>query len=170
MNLYSSTIRALAGALTLLVVNSASALDEGEVVPSFSLPNQTNQSVSLTQGSVTYIDFWASWCPPCRLALPFLNDLKAEFPGRVEVLAINTDASRRDADKMLATMSLQYPVLFDTDQKVISLFNPPKMPTSYLVGEDGRVLYVHKGFRIEDKDEIRRRVAAALNAREGDRK
>lgn len=101
-----------------------------------------------TKDKVVLYDFWASWCGPCRAALPSYEALYRKYHGRgLEIIAVGTDTDAAAAGKFVGKLSLSFPVVTDTKQSFVALVAPPSMPTSYLVGKDGKVLSVHRGFR-----------------------
>jgi thiol-disulfide isomerase/thioredoxin len=104
------------------------------------------------KGKVVYLDFWASWCGPCRLSFPFMDNLPYTFPGKdLVVVAVNLDHSRKKADAFLQEVRTDVPVIYDPKGVLASRFHVKDMPTTVLIGRDGRVRYVHDGF-YEDKE------------------
>ena len=123
----------------------ASALEPGEPAPQFSLPSLTGgESLSLgsRRGKVVYIDFWASWCGPCLVSLPKLEQLRAEFAGReFEILAINLDRDLDRARKFLRTHAIGYESGSDPHGRLPESFGLDTMPTSYLIDRQGKIRY-----------------------------
>jgi len=116
--------------------------------PSFTLPSRhgTVCSDSL-RGKVVYVDFWASWCGPCRGSFPWLKSLHERFADKgLVVVAINLDKSRDDADAFLAKYPAPFTVAFDPAGKTAEAFHVAAMPTSFIVGRDGTLLHTHAGF------------------------
>jgi thiol-disulfide isomerase/thioredoxin len=139
----------------LLPVPMALAAD---TPPPCALTLSTGQAVSFDQfrGQVLYVDFWASWCGPCLLSFPFMNDLQHSYAGKgLHVLAINMDEKPADATRFLD----QHPATFDVasgpNGKCAKDLGVATMPTSFLIGRDGTVRVVHKGFRPGDVDELK---------------
>jgi thiol-disulfide isomerase/thioredoxin len=158
----------VAGILAGLAVLSmpAAALDAGAPAPDFSLPGLA-QAVNLAalKGKVVYVDFWASWCGPCRQSFPFMNDLQSRYRAQgLEVLAVNLDAKREDADRFLGQFPASFTVAFDAKGESAKRFEVKGMPSSVLIGRDGRIVAAHKGFREEDRQELEARIARALEA------
>lgn len=132
--------------------------------PSFSLPllaqEQTStetKEVSLAsyQGKVVYLDFWASWCTPCRKSLPALNLLRNELSYQgFEVLAINLDDNPREGLEFLEEIPVDYPTLFD-DSETAAAYQLRGMPTAYLIDREGNLRAQHVGFNPKDVPEIR---------------
>ncbi len=156
--------------LSLLVTTGVYAADQqsGKAAPPFSLPSltdaaATNITLSDYHGRVLYVDFWASWCGPCRKSLPQLNKLRAELePQGFEVIAINVDEFKEDALEFLSRYPVDYPLARDGDGVVAKLYKVRGMPSSYLVNRAGELVYVHEGFREGDIEEIKTRVTALL--------
>ena len=103
--------------------------------------------LSAYKGKVVYLDFWASWCTPCRQSFPWMNDLEATYGKEgLVVIAINVDHDHGLAEDFLQDNSANFKILFDPNGRIASQFNFHDMPTSYLIGRDGKIRYVHSGF------------------------
>jgi len=115
------------------------------------------------RGRVLLVDFWATWCPPCRKSMPFLNSLRNELRDQgFEVVAVNVDEDSDEATRYLAAHPVDYPVLFDPKGSCPSAFAIKAMPSSYFVGRDGRIRGVHAGFREGDQGAIRQQATSLL--------
>jgi len=141
--------------LSLVVASAATgAVRIGEEVPSVSLPNimgANEVSLSSLRGKVVYVDFWASWCSPCRLSFPQLEALHREFNTRgFEVFAISVDREIADARGFLEEMPVSYTVLHDDQASTPRNFGVLGMPTGYLIDRSGTVRWVHAGFKKSD--------------------
>ncbi|MCD8523926.1 MAG: TlpA family protein disulfide reductase [Saccharospirillaceae bacterium] len=151
---------------TLLTSSLSLALETGDKAPAFKLPQLTQKgqiSLASYKGKVVYVDFWASWCGPCRKSLPMLNELRAELKGQgFEVLAINLDEDVKDARAFLKEFPVSYPTLYDGDGKTPTAFGLRGMPTSYLIDRQGRIQSVHQGFKPSDISKIRAEVIQQL--------
>ncbi|EAT11806.1 TlpA disulfide reductase family protein [Bermanella marisrubri] len=150
-----------------LMFSAASiAIEKGQTAPNFRLPLLDSQKkVSLKQyrGKVVYVDFWASWCGPCRQSLPLLTKLRAEMKKQpFEVLAINLDEEVDAAKGFLKQYPVNYPVLLDPEGNVAAQYQLPGMPTSFIVDKRGRIKHVHVGFKPQDIDKIRQQVKSLL--------
>lgn len=144
----------------------AAAQDVGKPAPAFDLPG-TPQKVRLAdlKGRVVYVDFWASWCGPCKQSFPWMNEMQAKYGARgLSVIGINLDQKREDADKFLAATPAKFGILFDPTGKVAEKYQPKGMPTSFLIGADGVVRAMHVGFRESDREELEREISGALAA------
>ncbi|RMF16812.1 MAG: TlpA family protein disulfide reductase [Gammaproteobacteria bacterium] len=130
-----------------------------DVAPDFNLPGLYGDRVKLAdyRGQVVYVDFWASWCGPCRKALPELNALRQELrqQGDFEVLAINLDEDPQDALRFLKKYPVEYPVASDKNATLPPKYGLVGMPTSYLVDQKGNIVAVHQGFKEANIEHIR---------------
>lgn len=159
--LASCALIALAG---LYISTPVLALDVGAQAPDFELPSaQEPVKLSKTQGKVIYLDFWASWCGPCGESFPWMNAMQAKFKQKgLQIIAINLDANNDDAQKFLAQHAAQFTVLFDPKGVTPRQYGVKGMPTSFLIGKDGKVLSQHKGFNNADRAELEQKILSAL--------
>ncbi|MEK8046609.1 TlpA family protein disulfide reductase [Ideonella margarita] len=163
-----STMRAgLAGVVANLAAQAPAlaAPEPGATAPDFELDGPAGRvQLSKLQGKLVYLDFWASWCGPCRQSFPWMNDVQARLgPRGLQVLGVNLDARSADADKFLAETPARFQVAFDPKGDTPKRYGVKGMPTSVLIGPDGRVLLTHSGFRPDDKAELEARITDALN-------
>ena len=154
-------------AVLTLFAPLAFALDVGQPVPDVDLPDSAvAQKLSDLKGKIVYVDFWASWCGPCKQSFPWMNEMQRKYGSKgLQIVAINVDAKRTDADKFLAQNSPAFALAFDSKGESPRRFGVKAMPTSALIGADGKVLYVHQGFRLEERAELEARLAAAVGAK-----
>lgn len=118
------------------------------------------------RGKVVYLDFWASWCGPCRLSFPFMDTLYDSYPPKdLVVIAVNVDRDPAQARNFLRQNPANFTLFFDSSGKAASRFNVTDMPTSILIGRDGRVRYVHKGFYEKNEPLYRQQIAQLLRER-----
>lgn len=158
-------VRITSLALSCLVCALAGAVEVGSPAPTYSLPSANGKvDTASLKGKLVYVDFWASWCVPCKQSFPWMNELQAKYGERgLHVLAINVDGKQADADKFLAQVPAKFQVAFDSAGQTPKQFAVKAMPTSYLVDGEGRVVYVHAGFRESDQKAIEAAVVAALD-------
>jgi peroxiredoxin len=153
--------------LTLLVTvfaatSLASSGLEGQPAPDFALKSSTGENLRLSEyrGDVVMINFWATWCGPCRQEMPLLDELYTRYE-RVgfNLLGVNIDDDSRRAMQMIDDLGVNFPVLFDSRKEVSKLYEVEAMPVTVLVDREGNVRYVHHGYKpgYEDKylDQIR---------------
>ena len=152
--------------LNLLFAPAAAGVTEGDVAPDFLLPvlgEGSPKSLSASHGKVRYLDFWASWCPPCRVSIPDIVALQEELGGtRFEVIAINVDERIDDAMKFLKRYPVNYDVLSDPKGTAASAYALPGMPTSFVLDPEGRVTLVHVGYKRGDMTAIRAHIVELL--------
>ena len=142
-------------------------LDEPLPQPAWELPLIANGEGTVTDstylGRVTYVDFWASWCGPCRLSLPALNRLSKEFDAAdFGVVAISVDYVDEDALDFLKRYPVDYPVAIDKTGNSGRDFAVAGMPSGYLIGRDGLIREVHVGFRKGDEALLREQIQALI--------
>ena len=124
----------------------------GEKMPDFSLRDPSGAEVSLSsalnQNKIIAINFWASWCGPCRLEMPGFEKLYAsKHPEGFTILAVNEDEKRADMDDYLARKPITFPVLLDPGSGFMKQLHVRALPTTILVGRDGRIRQVTEGIQ-----------------------
>ncbi len=140
----------------------ASSGMEGQMAPDFVLKSSSGENLRLSEyrGDVVMINFWATWCGPCRQEMPLLDELYARYQ-RVgfNLLGVNIDDDSQRAMRMVDELGIRFPVLFDERKEVSELYNVEAMPATILVDREGNVRYVHHGYKpgYEDRylDQIR---------------
>jgi peroxiredoxin len=146
-------------ATTSLVGASAS------MAPSFSLPSRAGDSVSLGQlkGRVVMLNFWASWCGPCRQEMPLLDQMHKRYSALgFTLVGVNVDANSKDAEDWLSKTPVSFPVLFDRDSKVSAMYDVKAMPSTVFIDRKGNVRYLHKGYKPGDEGEYLNQIRALL--------
>lgn len=131
--------------------------------PRFSLPGAAGTvALDSLRGRVVYLDFWASWCGPCRASFPWMEAMQQRYRAKgLSVVAINLDRERRAADGFLARHPASFAVAFDPAGKVAEAYGVAAMPTSFLIGRDGAVLATHAGFAPGKAGELEARIQEA---------
>jgi len=149
--------------VTVFAATSLASSDlEGQVAPDFALKSSTGENLRLSEyrGDVVMINFWATWCGPCRQEMPLLDELYTRYE-RVgfSLLGVNIDDDSRRAMQMIEELGVSFPVLFDARKEVSELYEVEAMPVTVLVDREGNVRYVHHGYKpgYEDKylDQVR---------------
>ena len=139
----------------LLAVVPAWALRPGEPMPSLPptanlVAGQAPVEWSAYRGKVVYVDFWASWCVPCRLSMPALEALNARYAGRgLAVVGVNKDDRASDAQRFLQRYPASFTHAADADDRIVKAFEVAAMPSGYLIDRKGVVRRVHQGFTQE---------------------
>jgi cytochrome c biogenesis protein CcmG/thiol:disulfide interchange protein DsbE len=142
-------IACAASLLALGAIGEADAVGVGDAAPGFSLPAASGKVIALERlrGQVVYVDFWASWCGPCRRSFPWMNAMQERYgAGGFVVVAVNVDKKRADADRFLQANAARFAVVFDPDGKAPLAYDVAGMPGSYLIDRTGKVAAVEAGF------------------------
>lgn len=112
----------------------------------------------------TYIDFWASWCPPCRLSFPWMNDMHHRYSAQgLRIVAIGLDRREADAQRFLQQARPRFAIALDPQADSARRLDVQAMPSSYLFSAERRLVFSHRGFRLEDRDALEHRLQAALD-------
>lgn len=160
-------IRASAVAALLAVTSlvGASSSASSSIAPSFALPSRSGDIVSLDQlkGQVVMLNFWASWCGPCRQEMPLLDQMHKRYSSLgFTLLGVNVEANTQDAEKWLAQTPVTFPVLFDRQNKVSKLYDVSAMPSTVFIDRKGTVRYLHRGYKSGDESEYLNQIRALL--------
>ncbi|MFY9511132.1 MAG: TlpA disulfide reductase family protein [Rubrivivax sp.] len=139
-------------ALLLLLAfgNAFGAVAAQAPAPDFTLKALDGKNLRLAEqrGSVVLVNFWASWCGPCKVEMPHLNKLYDKYRSAgFTMLGVNVDEDPRTASGAAAKLAVRFPVLFDADKRVSRLYDVQSMPATVLIDRDGRVRYLHRGYR-----------------------
>jgi cytochrome c biogenesis protein CcmG/thiol:disulfide interchange protein DsbE len=130
--------------ITALLAAAGSAASAASAVPAAAAPFD----LSHHRGRVVIIDFWASWCKPCRQSIPWLNTLRERYGASgLTVIGVNVDAERGDAERFLRDVPIEFEVIFDPRGDVARSFNLRAMPSTYVFDRHGRLVATHLGFR-----------------------
>jgi len=140
-------------------------LDVGTQAPALALPDAKGAPLSPADGKVRLVDFWASWCGPCRHSFPWMNEMQEKYGAQgLQIVGVNVDEERADADGFLAKVPAKFQVVFDASGKTPAAWAVKGMPTSFLVGRDGKVVSQHQGFNQADTADAEAAIKAALAA------
>ena len=139
----------------LLVINVMANAAEYPKAPEFQLPTQNgNIDLSALQGKVIYVDFWASWCRPCKNSFPWMIAMKQRFRDKpFEIIAINLDNDKALADEFLASQAINFPVGFDPEARIAESYGVEGMPSSFLIDPQGKLRIRYTGFWNKSKNE-----------------
>ncbi len=140
---------ACAAWLLALGAAPATAVGVGDTAPGFSLPTASGEPMVLDalRGRVVYVDFWASWCGPCRRSFPWMNEMQNRYRDRgFTIVAVNVDKKRADADRFLQANAARFAVVYDPEGKAPLAYDVAGMPSSYLIDRNGKVVAVEAGF------------------------
>ncbi|MBC8191906.1 MAG: TlpA family protein disulfide reductase [Candidatus Marinimicrobia bacterium] len=131
------------------------------------MKNKTHSLNELVEGQVTLINFWATYCVPCRKEMKHLNRINKTYADQnVQVIGISIDDSRTvgRVKSMVKSQKLEYTVLLDTEQKLYKNFNTTAMPFSILVDAQGKILWEHTGYLPGDEAQMEAEIKKALAA------
>ncbi len=151
----------LCSIIALLLFSSTSY---AEKAPEFSLPGD-KETITLSdyKGRVVYLDFWASWCGPCRKSFPWMNELHTRFNGEnFAIIAINLDESRQLSEKFIADTQPAFTIAYDNEGRSAESYKVMGMPSSYLIDKGGNIVSRHVGFRQKDKQKLELEIASLL--------
>ena len=163
----ASFILFVLGSLSLLS-GVCMAAPLGQPAPDFELRGEGAAPVKLSalRGKVVYLDFWASWCGPCRQSFPWMNELQAKFAARgLQVVAVNLDAKDADAKKFLAETAGKFQIAYDSKGLTPKLYGVKGMPTSYLIDREGRLVYEHAGFNLSKTADLEKQIDKLLDTK-----
>jgi thiol-disulfide isomerase/thioredoxin len=155
----------LIASLALTAAAPLAALEVGAEAPAFALPQRSGGELALAdlRGRVVIVDFWASWCAPCRESFPFLDELqRRHHDAGLSVVGINLDEQRDEAERFLRERPVGFQIVYDPEATTPERFGVRTMPSSYVIGRDGKVRAVHSGFRERDRGAFEAEVSAAL--------
>jgi peroxiredoxin len=152
--------------LTTVVTEPAGAALAGNgPAPDFTLPSAAGSNLRLREqrGQVVMLNFWATWCGPCRREMPHLNRIYGKYkPAGFLLLGVNVDEDPANARGLASKLGVTFPVLFDSKQSVSRLYDLSTMPSTVIIDRDGRVRYVHLGYKDGYEDEYEKQVAELL--------
>ena len=114
-------------------------------------------------GKVVVVDFWASWCVPCRRSFPWLNDMHQKYADEgLVIIGVNLDADRSEAMKFLQEFPAEFSIFYDESKDLAREFGVVAMPSSFVIGRDGQIRKKHFGFKVKKQDEYESAIVDAL--------
>jgi peroxiredoxin len=131
----------------------------------FTLKSNSGSNIKLSElrGQVVMINFWASWCGPCRQEMPLLEQLYKKYqPMGFTLLGVNVEDDPNEATKWLKGKEVSFPILFDNESKVSELYNVSAMPTTLIIDRDGNMRYYHRGYVPGTEDEYQQQIRTLL--------
>ena len=136
--------------LLLTFLTSPAAL--ATKAPVFELPGDSGTvSLQKYRNQVVFIDFWASWCVPCKYSFPWMNEMQERYgEDGFKVIGINVDKDKAMAQKFLELVPASFDIAYDPEGEVADLYSLKVMPSSYLIDRDGNLVHAHKGFKTSD--------------------
>ena len=154
-------------ALTAVATLSAAAatLQTGAAAPAFQLNSNTGKALALAdfRGQIVLLNFWASWCGPCRQEMPILEQLNRQYHAKgVTLLGINVEPDSAAAVSWLKATPVTFPILFDTDSKVSNLYEVAGMPNTVIIDRKGQVRYIHRGYSAGAENDYLNQIRALI--------
>jgi thiol-disulfide isomerase/thioredoxin len=126
-------------------------------------PDSNELQLDTYEGKVVILDFWASWCVPCRRSFPWMNEMVEKYADQgLVVIAVNLDRERADADAFLAEVPANFDILFDPDASLAREYGVEAMPNSFVFGRDGELVARHLGFKVKKLEEYESALLEAL--------
>jgi thiol-disulfide isomerase/thioredoxin len=159
-----SSIALIAAAAALLAASARAQVAPGSTFPVLTSAGLVGAPLPDTSGRVVLVDFWASWCAPCKASFPAYTRLQAAYADRgLAVIAVSVDESPDAFAAFVAKMKPGFVTVHDAGQKLVGAVRVPTMPTSYLVDRSGKVRFVHAGFHGDQTErELRREIDTLL--------
>ena len=155
----------LVGLLCLFGSNQVQAAPVSGPAPNFTLKSLSGENLKLSEmaGNVVLINFWASWCGPCRQEMPLLNDLHNKYePLGFTVIGVNVEEQSDMARGFINDFPVDFPILLDNSNQVSQMYNVVAMPTTVVVDRDGNMRFLHKGYKPGDEKEYRKMVKTLI--------
>jgi len=155
---------AAAAAVAALAVSLPAQMAPGKAFPPLSAAGLTGGTLPDTAGKVVIVDFWASWCAPCRASFPAYSRIQAQYASRgLVVVAVSVDDSADPYSAFIAKMKPGFATLLDSKHALVADVQVPTMPTSYLLDRSGKVRFMHPGFHGDRTvDELNKEITALL--------
>ena len=138
--------------------------------PDFNLPGTkagkivgTDITLKRYKGKIIYVDFWASWCVPCKKSFPWMNTMQERYGKQgLKVIAINLDEDREKADEFLLQVPADFVIAYDSSGKTAERYDLKVMPSSFLINRKGELVDIHKGFKPQDREQMENKIRKQL--------
>ena len=157
----SLTRIALFAVICIFVWPVSQAATVSGAAPNFTLKSLSGKNIKLSEltGNVVLLNFWATWCGPCRQEMPLLNAIHKKYEALgFTVLGVNVEEQSDSARSYIKDSPVDFPILLDSSNKVSKLFNVVAMPTTVVIGRDGNMRFLHQGYKPGDEAEYRKMV------------
>jgi len=155
----------LLGVISLGLLPRALAVTADGAAANFTLKSAAGENIRLSEyrGQVVLINFWASWCGPCRQEMPHLDAIHQQYEALgFTVFGVNVEQDRKLADKVLRDIPVSFPILFDDENRVSELYDVDAMPATILVDRSGVIRYMHRGYKPGYEAEYAKQVKTLL--------
>jgi peroxiredoxin len=140
------------------------AVKVGDTAPTFSIDSLNGQGkVALASGKVTIVDFWATWCEPCKKSFPKYQELYVKYKASgLEIAAVSVDDEKGSIPAFAKSHGAKFPVGWDNGKKIADQYKPENMPTAYVIDKNGVVKFVHKGYHDGEEKELEKEIKSLL--------
>lgn len=119
--------------------------------------------MTIDKGKVTIVDFWATWCEPCKKSFPKYQELYVKYKSSgLEILALSVDDEKKDIPDFIKTYGAKFPVGWDEGHKIADCYKPPSMPSAYVIDKDGIIKHVHYGYHDGEEKDLEKEIKALL--------
>jgi peroxiredoxin len=131
-------------------------IKQGDKAPQFAMDSMNGAGkMTIAPGKVTIVDFWATWCEPCKKSFPKLQELYVKYKSNgLEIVAVSVDDEKNGITDFAKTHGAKFPVGWDDGKKLAEKWKPENMPSSYIVGKDGTVKFIHRGYHDGEENEV----------------
>lgn len=150
----------------ILAMSPVNALSVGDTLPNISIPelsSNAQKSLASFKGKVMLIDFWGSWCIPCKSSFPQYEKFYGEYGSQgLVILGINEDQTVDPIHEFLATYPVSFPILHDVRKEAAQVFKPSQMPTAFLVDRGGKIVKIYEGFRESEVTQMKNDIEQLL--------
>ena len=138
----------LLASIVILAANAFAGVKTGETFPDLTSFKLEGKLPETAKAKAIMVDFWASWCEPCKQSFPVMEDLHQRYAKEgLIIIAVNVDENRADMDEFLKKNAVTFAILRDAQQKLVERTGVATMPSSFLIDREGKVRFMHNGFR-----------------------
>lgn len=150
--------------ISIIITLTFSSITWAKKAPDFEiLDNLTHVKLSSFRGQVIYLDFWASWCGPCRQTFPFMNNMQKKYGDKgLKIIAVTIDTDLNKASAFLKENPANFSIVYDPDKKISRDYNQSVIPTSYLINRQGYIVFKHMGFRAGDEKSLEAKIKTVI--------
>lgn len=148
-----------------LLSSQVLAKDTKQKAPDFTLKSNSGENIRLSElrGEIILLNFWASWCGPCRQEMPILDAIHKKYSALgFKVLGVNVDLKSKKAADYLKSTPVDFPVLYDPKGEASALYDVSAMPTTAIIDRDGNIRYLHEGYKPGDEEKYHAKIKALL--------
>lgn len=136
----------------------------GKLSSTFSLSSVNGgQKMGVEKGKVTIVDFWATWCEPCKKSFPKYQELYVKYKASgLEIVAISVDDEKKDIPDFIKSFGAKFPVGWDDGHKIADCWHPPNMPSAYVIDKTGTIKHIHNGYHDGEEKELEKEIKELL--------